>query len=715
MQNILRSRLQRRILPADTMPIKILSLTISLFFGAAIFAAEPAQLQAAGCRTADFFHESDSEKPVSQLGQYRQVEAFPVLLNAIYRPARDGRLLHYSVACAISLPAGVRSDHYLYLPGIGENFDIYLNGKKIHSDIHVEGDRLRVYRYTKYSNVTLPGSLLREGENTLFFHIAGYAPITPLSQNFLLGLPFRSGYTVSAERESGPGSLLLFFLTASYIFFGLYHFFFYLRWREKKYNLHFAVFSLAISGYFLAFSQEAFARVSDTRYLIIASYASQMLALGFFLLYVHSFFFERNRVPLYLRVAVLVDLVLAAMVVAGRDTWYQSLLTFWYFTALPQILLVFYLIGRAVKLRLPDARTLAISIAIALLMIAFDMLDTLIFYSSVRLSQFAYFVVVVSLVLLMANRFINIHHETDRLNQQLSHERNAFSRFVPSQFLENLGRTTAVEIRRGDTAQRQMGILFMDIRNFTGIAEKLSPAESLVFLNVFMRKMEQCISQNAGFVDKYIGDGLLALFGSRDDSAADGAVQAVKASRQMLQSLDFLNRYSTDFGHIRVGIGVHCGSLVMGTLGSRRRLDTTVIGDAVNLASRLEMLTTLYGLPMLLSGDVEQYLPPEMLADVRRIDTVRVKGRRQPVTVYEDFSAEAPDIAEKKRRGKVEYDEAFAAYARGDFAQAVRQFDAINSGFTYDSAAQTLSRRARKLLEHGAPLNWDGILPLGKK
>ena len=131
-------------------------------------------------------------------------------------------------------------------------------------------------------------------------------------------------------------------------------------------------------------------------------------------------------------------------------------------------------------------------------------------------------------MLLMANRFINIHHETDRLNRQLSHERNSFSRFVPSQFLENLGRSTAVAIRRGDTPQRQMGILFMDIRNFTGIAEKLSPAESLVFLNVFMRKMEQCISQNAGFVDKYIGDGLLALFGSHDDSAAQALARRAK-------------------------------------------------------------------------------------------------------------------------------------------------------------------------------------------
>ena len=452
------------------------------------------ELKAENCSTADFFREADVKGTLSSdVSGFQRVKAFPVLVNAIYKPPRDGAVRHYSVVCRFNLAQVVKEDRFLYLPGIGENFAIYLNGEKIHDDMHVQNGRLIRYRYTKFMNLPLPSHLVRPGNNTLFFHIAGYAPLTPLSDNFLLGLPFRSGYAISTEREQGPGSLLLFFLTASYIFFGLYHFFFYLRWREKQYNLHFAVFSLAISAYFLAFSQEAFFRVSDTRYLIMVSYSCQMLALGFFLLYVQKFFFETYRVPLYIRIGVVADLVLAALVLAGRDTWQQSLLTFWYFTALPQILVVFYLIGRAVKQRLPDARTLALAIFMALLMIAFDMLDTLVFYSSVRLSQFAYFTVVVSLVLLMANRFISIHNETDRLNRQLSVERNSFSRFVPSQFLENLGKSTALEIRRGDTAQRQMGILFLDIRNFTGIAEKLTPAESLVFLNVFMRKMERSL------------------------------------------------------------------------------------------------------------------------------------------------------------------------------------------------------------------------------
>lgn len=674
------------------------------------------ELKAENCSTADFFREADVKGTLSSdVSGFQRVKAFPVLMNAIYKPPRDGAVRHYSVVCRFNLAQGVKEDRYLYLPGIGENFAIYLNGEKIHDDMHVQNGRLIRYRYTKFMNLPLPSHLVRPGNNTLFFHIAGYAPLTPLSDNFLLGLPFRSGYAISTEREQGPGSLLLFFLTASYIFFGLYHFFFYLRWREKQYNLHFAVFSLAISAYFLAFSQEAFFRVSDTRYLIMVSYSCQMLALGFFLLYVQKFFFETYRVPLYIRIGVVADLVLAALVLAGRDTWQQSLLTFWYFTALPQILVVFYLIGRAVKQRLPDARTLALAIFMALLMIAFDMLDTLVFYSSVRLSQFAYFTVVVSLVLLMANRFISIHNETDRLNRQLSVERNSFSRFVPSQFLENLGKSTALEIRRGDTAQRQMGILFLDIRNFTGIAEKLTPAESLVFLNVFMRKMEHCISANGGFVDKYIGDGLLALFGSSDNNLMHGATQAVNAGRQMIESLKQLNRHTRAYGEIRIGIGVHCGSLVMGTLGSRHRLDTTVIGDAVNLASRLEMLTTLYGSTMLISGDVYDNLPAEMQSRTRKIDTVRVKGRKQPVTVYEDFSSEKERIIFFKEHSRAQYEQAFTLYQQGRFDEAKDLFDKIQEADLIDPVAAAMAKRSEKLGRNGAPLGWQGVLPLGKK
>lgn len=679
------------------------------------FAAPAAELTAQKCQTAPLFREADPKRPAAGLTDYKQVAAFPILLNSIYKPARNGALLHYSIRCAFDMPATFKGEHYLYLPGIGENFDVYLNGEKVHADIHISGGRIEKYRYDKFVNISLPANLLHAGENSLFFHIAGYAPVTPLSENFLLGLPFRSGYVISASRVEGPGSLLLFFLTASYIFFAFYHLFFYIRWREKKYNLHFAVFSLAISGYFLAFSQEAFARVENTRYLVIASYACQIIALGFFLLYVQSFFFENRKVPKIISAAVAVDLALATAVIFGRETWYQSLLTFWYFTALPQVIVVFYLIANAVRLKLPDARLLAASIAVAILMIAFDMLDTLLIYSSVRLSQFAYFTVVLSLVLIMANRFISIHHETDRLNRQLSLERNSFSRFVPSQFLENLGKTTTLDIRRGDAAQRQMGILFLDIRNFTGIAEKMTPSESLVFLNVFMKRMEQCISVNGGFVDKYIGDGLLALFGSQSDDVGAGALQAVRTGRQIIESLKFFKRYSKDIGGIKIGIGIHCGPLVMGTLGSRRRLDTTVIGDAVNLASRLEMLTTLYGTPMLVSDAVYSKLPAEIGIDMRRIDTVRVKGRKQAVTIYEDFSREDQATIEKKKHGSISYEQAMDLYRHGQFTEAEKLFLRIAEDNAADGAAAALARRCAKLARDGAPATWDGVLPLGKK
>ncbi len=694
---------------------KPLLIPAVLLWASLPLAAAATELTAQRCKTGAGFRDGDVQKVLSDLKDFQPVSSFPVLLNNIYKPARNGALLEYSIACTFEMPAAFKGDHFLYLPGIGENFDIFLNGEKIHADLHVKDGRIETYRYAKFLNIALPAGVLKAGNNTLFFHIAGYAPLTPLSENFLLGLPFRSGYVISVSRGEGPGSLLLFFLTASYIFFAFYHLFFYLRWREKSYNLHFAVFSLAISGYFLAFSQEAFARIENTRYLVMASYACQMVALAFFLLYVQRFFFENRRMPRYIGVAVGVDLVLAAAVVAGRDTWYQSLLTFWYLTAIPQVVIVFWLIGRAVRLKLPDARLLAASIAVAILMIFFDMLDTLLIYSNVRLSQFAYFTVVLSLVLIMANRFINIHHETDRLNRQLSLERNSFSRFVPSQFLENLGRSTAVEIRRGDAAQRHMGILFLDIRNFTGMAEKLSPTESLVFLNVFMKRMEQCISQNGGFVDKYIGDGLLALFGSQADKIGDGALQAVRAGRQMFDSLEFFARYNAQLGEIKIGVGVHCGPLVMGTLGSKRRLDTTVIGDAVNLASRLEMLTTLYGVPMLVSDAAYEVLPGNESIDMRRIDTVRVKGRKEAVTIYEDFHHDPPAIAAKKREATITYTQALDLYKQENFTEAAKLFDFINNGSPYDAAATAMSKRCLKLARTGAPANWDGVLPLGKK
>ncbi len=181
------------------------------------------------------------------------------------------------------------------------------------------------------------------------------------------------------------------------------------------------------------------------------------------------------------------------------------------------------------------------------------------------------------------------------LSQQLKLT-EAAKRFVPNEFVSLLSHNSLIDIRLGDSVEKKMSILFSDIRDFTAISELMTPQKNFNFINSYLSIMEPSIIQNYGFIDKYIGDAIMALFGYSADNA-------VKAGVSMLQSLDEYNqhRISCSYAPIKIGIGINTGSLMLGTVGSTNRMDSTVIGDAVNLASRVESLTKSYGVSMLIT------------------------------------------------------------------------------------------------------------------
>ncbi len=167
---------------------------------------------------------------------------------------------------------------------------------------------------------------------------------------------------------------------------------------------------------------------------------------------------------------------------------------------------------------------------------------------------------------------------------------DACGRFVPHQFLSFLGYESIVEVKLGDAVKKEMSILFSDIRNFTSLSETMTPDDNFKFINGYLKRMEPAIEKNNGFIDKYIGDAIMALFGGTADDA-------VKAGIKMLQLLNEYNttRQRPERPPISIGIGINTGSLILGIVGGSNRISGTVISDAVNLASRIESLTGYFG------------------------------------------------------------------------------------------------------------------------
>lgn len=172
-------------------------------------------------------------------------------------------------------------------------------------------------------------------------------------------------------------------------------------------------------------------------------------------------------------------------------------------------------------------------------------------------------------------------------------------------------------------------VMFLDIRNFTSFSENKSPVEVVNFLNTLFEFMIQIVNQNNGIINKFLGDGFMAVFGAPLSNGKD-CVNAVQASIEILEKVKEYN----ETGKIlptKIGIGLHSGDAVTGNVGSDLRKEYTVIGDVVNLASRIEQLTKQYGEQILISEDV---LQKANSFDYREIDTVRVKGRINPVKIY---------------------------------------------------------------------------------
>jgi len=180
--------------------------------------------------------------------------------------------------------------------------------------------------------------------------------------------------------------------------------------------------------------------------------------------------------------------------------------------------------------------------------------------------------------------------------------------------------------------EREMTILFTDLRNFTGLSERRTPAEVLTLLNEYLTRMTRVIDRHGGVVDKYIGDAIMALFGAPLE-LPDHADKAVHCAIEMIQSLEQLNREFRAKGwpELGMGVGINTGNVVVGNMGSNDRLNYTVIGDNVNLASRLESVTKDYGVPIIVS-EATRTLAASV--QYKKLDHITVKGKQEPVTIY---------------------------------------------------------------------------------
>jgi len=260
-------------------------------------------------------------------------------------------------------------------------------------------------------------------------------------------------------------------------------------------------------------------------------------------------------------------------------------------------------------------------------------------------------------------------------------------------------------------ARRELSVLFSDIRDFTTISESLSPEELVELLNLYLTPMSDAVLRRGGYLDKYIGDAVMAVYGAPVPHL-DHAHRALGTAIAMQRAVDELNPTLTARGldPLEIGVGVNSGEVVVGNMGSAERFDYTVIGDAVNLASRLEGLTKIYGARCLV-GEATRALCSDDFA-FREVDRVRVKGKGEAVALFELLRG--PDGELARYDALPTFAAALSAYRSGNFPEARRAFAEFAERNPDDRTAALYLERVADLGDT-PPADWDGVTTFRSK
>jgi class 3 adenylate cyclase len=378
---------------------------------------------------------------------------------------------------------------------------------------------------------------------------------------------------------------------------------------------------------------------------------------------------------------------------------------------LPWIVMVIGLVIVEARRGNPEARTILVGLGLFVLSMVFLVLQNLGIIAAVGVNNgMLVFILgatafLLSMAVSLSNRFVRVYNSLDDLNRDLKQTYEAAARFVPVEFMRLIGRTSVREVMLGDQVAMPMSILFCDVRGFTRLAETIGPDRSFALINSYLRAMEPAIHRHHGFIRQYLGDGIMALFpGAPDD--------AVAAAVDMHRALDDFNVGRDP--PLAIGIGINTGPVMLGTIGGQDRLDSGVVGDAVNLASRIEGMTKAYGSSILLGEATVLGLRQPSPFTLRPIDRVVAKGRGAPLRITEVLDALPAEARARRLATLTLWTKARQAYEAGAFAEAADTFAAVVAADPTDGPARVAQQRAA-IAAVNPPEDWSGATALRTK
>jgi len=289
-------------------------------------------------------------------------------------------------------------------------------------------------------------------------------------------------------------------------------------------------------------------------------------------------------------------------------------------------------------------------------------------------------------------------------NKELNQLNTSFKRFVPLPFLQSLGKESVIDVKVGDMVEKEVSVIFSDIRSYTSRSEKMTPFENFRFIKDYAHRMGPIINDNKGFINQYLGDGIMAIF-------QDSPVDALQAAVEMQAEIrEFSVQQEIP---VKVGMGIHTGPLIMGIIGDDNRADATTISDTVNTTSRVESLTKIYGANILITEIAVKKIPEVAPFHFRYLGTVYVKGKQQAVGIYECIDGDTTSLIEKKVASLNIFEEGLDEFFKEQFRSASEAFNQILKRDPEDQVTEYFLIKATQYSRSGAPKGWTGVEKFG--
>ncbi len=586
---------------------------------------------------------------------------------------------HATYHLRVSLPSDqVNREMAIKVPDIGTAFRLFVNetpvlegGTPAPEPEHAEpGYRPETVRFTPH-----------EQELSIVFHVANY--------DYARGgmwEPIHIGDAAGVERMSRQMFGFDLFVVGALTIMGLYHIGLYLLRREDVSPLLFALYAVFIGvrsifrgEMFVYTILPAFPLAWHVRLEYITFYAA-VPVFYWFLTTVFSLEDRRDQNVVRVVLTAITILFIVPVLVTGPEFFtrfvnYFQLLTV--FAALHAIVRVLY---PAAKRQLDGSYLAGISFLIFFATIVNDILRMNLVIETPELATVGFLLFTFSQAVMLSQRFSRAYNNIALLSEDLSALNAANARFVPESFLSLLNRPRITDVKLGDSVEREMTILFSDIRDFTEISEHMSPEDNFEFINRYLRRVGPAVREHYGFVDKYVGDGIMALFPRDTQDALDAAVH--------MQRTIYGMRDSETGDPLRAGIGVHRGRLRLGTIGEEQRIDVTVISSAVNLASRLEQLTRTFGVDIIISEAAYSAVDRERY-EVRRLGAVSVKGITEKVPIYEILDGYPEEMRRDLIAGREEFERAVDVLQSGEREKALELFRSLRTQYPDDQCVRS--------------------------